>query len=158
MTINKALLALALGFAIAACSNNPSGEVTVLSPEERASALLTKLEVDTKSCIDISKNKNSTPISIMSVCQLAYTQYSTLSMSTVAETMYYLKNESDKEKFLTLLREIEDTIIKSKTLEQDFTGNRYVENVLREQKLAADVIRSDDRAVKEASEASRKMD
>lgn len=116
-----------------------------------------RIEYATKACIEITKNKNSTPISIMATCQLAMTRYSNVSISSVAEMMYYLPEEYQL-RFISTLKELEEALIVSKKLEIQYVGNQYVENVVREQKLAADMIQSDVEVVKEAENASKKMD
>lgn len=116
-----------------------------------------RIEYGTKACIETTKNKNSTPISIMATCQLAMTRYSSVSISSVAEMMYYLPEEYQL-RLIATLKELESALIVSKELEYEYAGNQYVETVVREQRLAADMIQLDATTVKDAEEASKKME
>lgn len=139
---------------MAACSSD-SPDRDKLTQE--AIADVERIEYGTRACIETTKNKNSTPISIMATCQLAMTRYTSVSISSVAEMMYNLPEEYQL-RLIATLKELESALIISKELELEYAGNQYVETVVREQRLAADMIQSDATTVKDAEAASKKME
>lgn len=148
------ILSFILVIIMTACS---SDSVEQERKTQEAIIELERIEHGTRSCIEVTKNANSTPISIMATCQLAMTRYSNARLSSVAELVHNLPDDYQN-RFISTMKELESALIIAKALEYEYEGNQYVENVVREQRLAADMIESDAEAVQEANKASQKMD